>query len=246
MIDTARRPDGTVAAEYHERRESLLPGPFGIRQAELEGVLGREKRHDAIAGNVGSEIDDQVAEVVLFAGADRAVGQEHVRPAAHEAADPVVRVDPRIHARRRVELGPGRPQLDGYDRRRRRQCPYQRRISANGHHGSISAAGTSSLGHRPWSVPWFVGPSSSVSPGRAGLADGRGTHGRMRDSRTDAGLMDGRGTHGRTRDSWTDAGLMDGRGTHGRTRDSWTDAGLMDGRGTHGRTRDSWTDEGLV
>ena len=112
VLHASRRADRPIAAEHDERAEALLPGALGIGQAELERVLRREERHDAIARHVGAEIDDQVAQVVFFARADGAVGEEHERPAAHEAADRVIRVDPRVHAGRRVELRARRPQLD--------------------------------------------------------------------------------------------------------------------------------------
>ena len=91
-------PTVAIAAEDDERAEAFVPGALGVRETELERMLRREERHDAIARHVGPEIDDEVPEVLLFVRADGAVGQEHERPAAHEAAHRMVRVDPRVHA----------------------------------------------------------------------------------------------------------------------------------------------------
>ena len=82
----ARRTDRPIAAEHDQRPEPFLPGALGVRQTELERVLRREERHDVIARHVRAEIDDEVAEVVLLARADGAVGEEHERLVAHEAA----------------------------------------------------------------------------------------------------------------------------------------------------------------
>jgi hypothetical protein len=111
MRKTPRRSDRFVPAEHDERREPLLDRPVGVGEAILERVLARQERHDACARHVGAEIRDEVPEVVLFPQADRAVGDEDERAAAHEAAHRMVRVDPRIDARRRSELGARRAQL---------------------------------------------------------------------------------------------------------------------------------------
>ena len=58
-----------------------------------------------------------MAEVVLFLEPDGAVGEEDVRAVARQALDRVIGVDPRVHARRRRQLGPRRPQLGGDDGR---------------------------------------------------------------------------------------------------------------------------------
>ena len=49
-------------------------------------------------------------------------------PAARQAADRVIRVDPRVHARRRLELGARRPQLRGDDARVRSAGDPSRRV----------------------------------------------------------------------------------------------------------------------
>ena len=87
-----------------------------IRQAVLERVLRRQKRDDALARDVRAEIEDEMAEVVLFLHADRAVGEEHVRALPRQPLDGVIRVDPRIHALGGRELRARRAQLGCEDR----------------------------------------------------------------------------------------------------------------------------------
>jgi hypothetical protein len=111
VLHAAGRPHRSVAAEDHERRKPFVDCPFRVAQAELHRVLGREEGHDVAARDVAAEVDEQVPQVVLLARADGAVGQEHEPVVVHETAHRVVRVDPRVHARRRVELGARRPQL---------------------------------------------------------------------------------------------------------------------------------------
>ena len=65
-----------------------------------------------VARHIGAEVDDEMAEVVLLARSDGAVGQEHVRVRTNESANRVVRVDPGVASRRRIELGPWRAQFD--------------------------------------------------------------------------------------------------------------------------------------
>ena len=89
-------------------------------------MFGREKGHDVIARNGRAEIADQMPEVVFFARANGAVGEEHESAAAYQAVHRMVGVDPRVHARGGVELGARRPQLDGQDRRVTPQRLHQR------------------------------------------------------------------------------------------------------------------------
>src|SRR5207245_1158985 len=77
MRDATGRPDRSIAAKDDKRRKSLLPRTLRIPEAELERMLGREKRHHVIARHVGAEVDHQMPQVVLLARADRAVGEEH-------------------------------------------------------------------------------------------------------------------------------------------------------------------------
>ena len=70
-----------------------------------------------VARHVVAQVQHQVPQVVLFLRADGAVGQAHVVPTPHETADGVVGVDPRVHPRRRAELGARRTKFDGVDGR---------------------------------------------------------------------------------------------------------------------------------
>jgi len=56
-------------------------------------------------------------QVVLFLCADRTVGEEDGYLLTTEAANRVLRIDPRIHALDGVELGAWRPELRGQHRR---------------------------------------------------------------------------------------------------------------------------------
>ena len=83
-----------------------------------ERVLGGQERDDVAARHIGAEIDDEMAEVVLFAFAHGAVREKHERASAHEPADGMIRVNPRVHPGFGAELRAWRPQLDGHKRRR--------------------------------------------------------------------------------------------------------------------------------
>src|SRR5207247_4046526 len=97
MLDGPRNADRFVPAEHDERREPVLVSALRIRQAVLERMLRGQKRDDALARDVGAEIEDEMAEIVLFLHADRAVGQEHERALPRQPLDGVIRVDPRVH-----------------------------------------------------------------------------------------------------------------------------------------------------
>ena len=58
-----------------------------------------------------------------------------------EAADGVVGVDPRVHARGRVQLGARRAQLDRHDGSSARECAHQRPLGVGWHRGSIATRG---------------------------------------------------------------------------------------------------------
>ena len=88
---------------------------IGVREAELERVLGREKRDDLVAADGVAEIGDEMAQVVLFLRADGAVGDHHAHVVARQRSDRVVGVDPRVHAFGRFELRPRGTELDGHD-----------------------------------------------------------------------------------------------------------------------------------
>ena len=79
VLHAPGRPDRLVAAEDDQRREAALVRAFGVRQAVLDAVFRRQKRHDALARHVGAQIDDEVPEVVLLVRADGAVGEEDER-----------------------------------------------------------------------------------------------------------------------------------------------------------------------
>ena len=68
-------------------------------------------------GTSCAEIGHQMAEVVFLLRADRAVGEKHERVLARQPPDGVIRVDPRVHAVARRELGARGTQLRGEHRR---------------------------------------------------------------------------------------------------------------------------------
>ena len=116
VLDAARRADRLVAAEHDERREAVLVRPLGVREAVLERVLRRQKRHNPLARHVEAEIGDEMPEVVFFLRADGVVGEEDEGPLAREPADGVIGVDPGVHALARRQLRPRRSELGGEDR----------------------------------------------------------------------------------------------------------------------------------
>ena len=94
-----------------------MHGLIGVREAELERVLGREKRNDLVAADGVAEVGDEMAQVVLFLRADGAVGDHDAHVVARQRSDRVIGVDPRVHALGRFELRPWRAELDGDDAR---------------------------------------------------------------------------------------------------------------------------------
>jgi hypothetical protein len=62
-----------------------------------------------------------VPQVVFFLRADGAVGHHHADVLPHQAADGVIRIDPRVDAGGRLELGAGRTQFGRDEVRRRLQ-----------------------------------------------------------------------------------------------------------------------------
>ena len=111
VLDAARRAHRFVAAEHDQRRKAVLMRALGVRQAVLERMLRRDERHDALARHVVAEIDHEMAEVVFFLGAHRAVREHDERALPRETADRVIRIDPRVHAFARRQLRARRPQL---------------------------------------------------------------------------------------------------------------------------------------
>ena len=90
-----------------------MHGLIGIRQAELERMLGGEKRDDLVAADGVAEVGDEMAQVVFFLRADGAVGDHDAHVMARQRSDRVVGVDPRVHAFGRFELRPRGTELDG-------------------------------------------------------------------------------------------------------------------------------------
>ena len=108
-------PDVLVAAEHDERLEAVLLRAFRVGNAVVHRVLARQERDHLRPRHVAAQIDDQVPEVVLLLRSDGAVGEEDERAVARQAADGVIGIDPGIHARCRLELGPRRAELGGDD-----------------------------------------------------------------------------------------------------------------------------------
>jgi hypothetical protein len=98
VLHAARRAHVFVAAEHDERRKPLLGRPVSVCKAIVQRVLRRQERHHAVPRRVGSQIGDQVPQVVFFGRAHGAVGQEHHGPVARQPPHGVVGVDPRVHA----------------------------------------------------------------------------------------------------------------------------------------------------
>ena len=113
MLDASRRPEALVSAQHHQRFESVMMRAIRVGEAVVERMLARQKGHHARTRHITAQVDDEMAEVVFFLRSHRAVGQEHERAAAGQAANRVIRVDPRVPARRRFELRPWRAQLRG-------------------------------------------------------------------------------------------------------------------------------------
>ena len=93
----------------------MLLRAIRVRHAVVHRVLARQEGDDLRSRDVAPEIDDQVPEVVFFLRSNGAVREEDVGTVARQTPYGVVGIDPGIHARRRFELGPGGPELGGYD-----------------------------------------------------------------------------------------------------------------------------------
>ena len=118
VLERPRPADMLVAAEHDERRKAVVHGLVRIGEAELQRVLGREKRDDLVAADGVAEVGDEMAQVVFFLRADGAVGDHDAHVMARQRSDRVVGVDPRVHAFGRFELRPRGTELDGDDARR--------------------------------------------------------------------------------------------------------------------------------
>jgi hypothetical protein len=88
---------------------------LGVRQAELQRVLGGEKRDDTLPWYVPAEVRNQMTEVVFFLGADGAVGEENVGALACQPPVGVLRIDPRIHTLAGRQFGARRAELRRQD-----------------------------------------------------------------------------------------------------------------------------------
>ena len=248
MFHASRRSHRPVAAEHDQRPEALLPGALGVRQAELHRVLRRQERHDVVARHVGAQIDDEMAQVVFFARADRAVGQEHERLIAHEAADRVVGVDPGVHAGGGVEFGARRAQLDGHDVAARVERAHQRPIRAQGafrqyrqwgrYHAFLMATALAALMSLP-AVPLATQPSPVHELTRLPAAVGGPHHAaRVREARRSAVVRP------RRQQGAEDAG-GGGRGAGaGRRRAHHVRRRAIESRARHGRGRRGARPEG--
>jgi len=115
MFNAPRRPDPLVAPKHDERFEPMVARPIGIRETVIDRMLARQERHDTGSRDVDAEIDDQMPQVVFFFRPDGAVGEKHKGTGAREAAHGVIRIDPRVAARRRLQLGARWAQLGGND-----------------------------------------------------------------------------------------------------------------------------------
>ena len=115
MFNATGRPDALVAPEHDERLEAVIACPIGIRKAVIDPVFARQERDDTGSRHVGAEIDDQMPQVVFFFRPDGAVGEKHDGPAARQAADGVIRINPRVTARRCFQFSARWTKLCGND-----------------------------------------------------------------------------------------------------------------------------------
>ena len=87
-----------IAAQHDQRREAVLSGPLGVAEAIRQRVFRGEKRNDAVQRDVGADVRNQMAKVVLFTGSDGVVGEEDVGALTRETANGMIGVNPRIDA----------------------------------------------------------------------------------------------------------------------------------------------------
>ena len=86
-----------------------------VPQAEIQRVLARQERHDMGPRNIGTQIRDQVPQVVFFLRPHRTVGDHDAHVLPRERANGVVGVDPRVDAFGRLQLRARRTEFDGDD-----------------------------------------------------------------------------------------------------------------------------------
>ena len=111
MVHRTRGAKALVSSKHDERLEAVMMRAIRISETELERVLARQERDHARPGHISPQVDDEVTKVVFFSRSDGAVGQEHERAVARQAAHRVIRIDPRISARGRFQFRTRRPQL---------------------------------------------------------------------------------------------------------------------------------------
>jgi hypothetical protein len=109
VFDTARRPDGLIAAKHDKRPEAFVPRPLGVLKTEFNRMLRGEEWHNVVTRHIRSEVDYEMSQIVFLARADGTVREKHERPSPHESANRVVGVDPRITPRGCVKFGTRRP-----------------------------------------------------------------------------------------------------------------------------------------
>jgi hypothetical protein len=95
----------------------MLVGAVSVGQDNVDRMFGRQERHHVRSRHGAAEIADEMPQVVFLLQPDGAVGQKHERLVARQAADRVIRIDPRVHAFRGLQFRAGRTQFRGNDRR---------------------------------------------------------------------------------------------------------------------------------
>ena len=82
-------------------------------QTVVERVFGCQEGHDTLSRRIITEVRDQMAQVVLFALTDRAVGDKDVGVLSGQTPDGVVGVDPGLDPGRGIKLSSGWSELGG-------------------------------------------------------------------------------------------------------------------------------------
>ena len=113
VLHAASASEALVTTQNDQSRKTVLPRLLGVAQAEVERVLGREERDDAVARHVGSQVRDQMTQVVLFLQSDSAVRQEHSDVLLRQCPHGMVGIDPGVHALERSQFGSRRSKFGG-------------------------------------------------------------------------------------------------------------------------------------
>ena len=106
MLDAPRAPEVLVAAEHDQRLEAVMGRLVGVAETEVERMLAGEERHDVGGGDIGAEVGDQMAQVVLLLRAHRTVGDHHPHVLPRQPSDGVVDVNPCVDVFVRLQLRP--------------------------------------------------------------------------------------------------------------------------------------------